>query len=69
MHLFVVPWDGDVLLGMEDIELLNILQINCNTIGTKKEEKGMSYNENKRNAINVGSGHCYANTGPGKGLW
>ena len=40
MHLFIVPGDGHVLLGMLDIELLNILQINWNTIGTKKEEKG-----------------------------
>ena len=55
IHLFLVPGDGDVLLGMLDIEPLNILQINCNTIGTKKEEKGVNYNKNKRNAINAGS--------------
>ena len=60
---FVVPGDGNALLGMPDIELLNIMQINCNTIGTKKEEKGVKDNENKRNAINVGSDQCYANTG------
>ena len=51
---------------MPDIELLNILQINCNTIGTEKAEKGVNYNKEKRNAINVGSEQCYANTGPEK---
>ena len=38
---------------MLDIELLNIMQIHYNTIGTKKEEKGTNYNENKRNVINA----------------
>ena len=55
---FVVPGDGDAILGMADIELLNLLQINCNIIGTKKEEKGMTNNKNKRNTINVGSEQC-----------
>ena len=59
---FVVPGDGDALLGMPYIELLNILQSNCNTLGTKKGEKGMNY-KNKRNAINAGSEQRYANTG------
>ena len=36
---FVVPGYGEVLLGMPDIELLNILHMNCNTVGTEKEEK------------------------------
>ena len=35
---FVVPGDGDALLGMPNIEVLNILQINYNTIGTKRGE-------------------------------
>ena len=47
MHIFVVPQDGDTLLGMPDIELLNILQINCNIIGTKKK-KGANYNEKQK---------------------
>ena len=33
-NLFVVPGNGQALLGMPDIEILNILNINCNTIGT-----------------------------------
>ena len=44
---FVVPGDGDMLLGIQDIELLNILQINCKTIGTKIGETGTNYNEDK----------------------
>ena len=39
---FVVPGDRGALLDMPGIEPLNILQINCNTIGTKKEEKGVN---------------------------
>ena len=58
---FAVQGDGDASLGMPDIELLNILQINCNRRDTKKEKKDMNDNENKRNAINVGSEQCYAN--------
>ena len=61
MHLFVVPRDGDALLDMFDIELLNVLQINCSTISTRKKGKGVKY-ENIRNDINV-SEWCYANTG------
>ena len=60
---FVGPEDEDALLGMSDIKLLNILQINYNTIGTKKEEKSTNSNQNKRNTINVGSEQWYTNTG------
>ena len=54
MHLFLVAGDGDILLDMLNIGLLNILQINCNTIGKEKEEKDVKYNQNKRNTINAG---------------
>ena len=60
MHLFVIVGDRDVLLGMPDIQILNIPQIDWNTIATEKEEKGMNYNKNKMNVINVGSEQCYA---------
>ena len=40
MLFLVVPGYREVLSGMPDIELLNILNINCITIGTEKEEKG-----------------------------
>ena len=36
---FVVQGNGEVSLGMADIELLNMLNINCNTIGIEKEER------------------------------
>ena len=45
---FVVPGNEEALLGMPDIELLNILNINCNTIGTEEEEKGTNCNVSKR---------------------
>ena len=38
IHLFVIPGDGDTF-SMLDMELLNILQINYNTIGTKKRRR------------------------------
>ena len=33
----MVPGNGQALLGMPDIEVLNILTINCNTIGGWKQ--------------------------------
>ena len=32
--LFVVPGNGQALLGMPDTDMLNIININCNTIVT-----------------------------------
>ena len=61
---FVVPGDRDSLLGLPDIELLNILQINCNTIGTEIEKKGTNYTKNKRNVLSRGSEQSYANIDP-----
>ena len=48
---FVVLADAKALLGMPDIEFLNILNINCNTIGTEKDEKGTNCNANKGSTI------------------
>ena len=50
-----------MLLGMPDIELLNILNINCNTIGTEKEEKGANCNVSKYSILSAGSEQCCAN--------
>ena len=44
-----------MFLGMSDIELLNILNINCNTIGTDKEEKGVNCNMRKDSILSAGS--------------
>ena len=38
-NFFVVPGNGQALLGMPDIELLNILTISYHTVGTEKEDK------------------------------
>ena len=47
--------DGEALLGMPDIELLDILNINCNTIGAEKYKKGVNCNANKYSTIDAGS--------------
>ena len=36
---FAIPGNGQVLLVMPDIKLLNILTISCNKIGTAREGK------------------------------
>ena len=61
---FVVLGDREALLGLPDTELLNILNINCNTIGAEKDEKCVNYNANKDSTIDAGSEQCCANTGP-----
>ena len=45
------------------MELLNILNINCNTFGTDKEEKGMNCNKRKDSVLGAGSEQCCAKTG------
>ena len=35
---FVVPGNGQALLGMPDIDMFNIIKINCNTIGTHEND-------------------------------
>ena len=64
MHFFVVPGNGETLLGMPDIELLNLLNINCNTVGTNKEGKGTKGNMRIGSVLNAGNEQCCANTGP-----
>ena len=59
----VVPGNREVLLGMSDIEQLNILNINCNTIGIDKEEKGKNCNMRKGSVFGEGSVQCSVNTG------
>ena len=61
---FVVPGDGEALLEMPDIELLNILNINCNTVDAEKDKKGVNCNTNKNSTIDAGSEQCCANTDP-----
>ena len=53
-----------MLLGMPHIELLNILNINCNTVGTEKEGKGTNSNMRKDSVLGEGNEQCSANTGP-----
>ena len=48
---------------MPDIELLNIENINCNTIGTEKEGKSANCNVSKGSILSAGSEQYCANTG------
>ena len=61
---FVVAGDKEVLLGIPDIELLNILNRNCNTISTNKDEKGANCNASEDSIPSAASEKCSANTGP-----
>ena len=38
-NFFVVPGNGQALLAIPDIEILNILTISCNTIHTEEANK------------------------------
>ena len=60
---FVVWGDGEALSSMPDIELLNILNINCNTIGAENDAKGMNCNVNKDGTMDAGSKQFSANIG------
>ena len=54
-NFFVVPRIGQVLLGMPDIELPNILTSRCNTIGTEKEDRDAKSNTNRQSIHDAGS--------------
>ena len=43
---FVVPGNRQALLGMPDIDRLNIMKINCNTIGTHRNDSADNYSTN-----------------------
>ena len=61
---FVGPGNGEALLAMPDIELLNILNINCNTVVTEKDKKGTNCNMRIDSILGAGSEQCCAITGP-----
>ena len=59
---FVVWGSGQALLGMPDTDMLNIIKINCNTIGTHRND--INYNCSTNTAIHHSSKHVqhYTNT-------
>ena len=61
---FVVLGDGESLIAIPDIELLNISNINYSTIGAEKDKKGANCNANRDSTIDAGSEQQCANTGP-----
>ena len=48
-YFFVVLRNGQALLGMPDIEILDILDINCNTTGTQEADRATKCNTNTDN--------------------
>ena len=61
-NLIVVPGNGQALLGMPDIEILNILTINCLTRGTQKTDGATKCNTNTANSQGWRCEQHYTNT-------
>ena len=49
------------LLGIPDIEILNILTIHCNTIGIVEADKDANHSTNRPVTHGTGNEHFYAN--------
>ena len=61
-NFFVAPGNGQALLGMPDIEILDILTINCNTIGTEEAAKAAKCSVNRAYSKDSGCEQQYTNT-------
>ena len=59
-RFFVIPGDGPALLGMPDIELLNILRVSCEVISEAHES--WMFDLKTREASN--SSHCRTKQNP-----
>ena len=55
-NFLVVPGYRQTLLGMPDMEILNILSVGCNTIGTKEAGRDAKCSTNTPSTHNKGSG-------------
>ena len=58
--------NGQALLSMPDIEILNILSISCNTIGIEEADKDACCSTNTSITNTAGSGQYYTNTETGE---
>ena len=54
-EFFVVPGNRQALLGMPDIDTVNFININCNTIDTQETDRTCNCSTNT--AIHQGSRH------------
>ena len=61
-NFFVVPEIGKALLGMPDIKILDILTINCNTIGTQEPDKADKCSPNTATSQGSGCEQHFTNT-------
>ena len=57
-NFFVVPGNGQVSSGMPDIEILKILTIQCNIIGTEEVDKYTNCSTNRPVTHGAGSKQC-----------
>ena len=57
----VVPGNGQALLGRPDIETLNILTVNCNTIGIEKTHRAAKCSTDTATSQGLGCEHHYTN--------
>ena len=55
MQFLCSLWNGQALLGIPDVILLNILTISCNTMGTEREDKGTDCSTNRCCTYDPGS--------------
>ena len=60
--LFVVPGNRQALLAMLDIEILNTVTTDCNTIGTKETDRDPTCYTNTAIMQGAGCEQCYTNT-------
>ena len=50
-NFFVIPRNGQSLLGMLNLKKLYIITVNCNTIDTQKTDRADKYNTNTDNCL------------------
>ena len=67
LNFFGVPGNRQTLLGMPDIEKLNIFTKHCNTRGIQEGDKDANCSANRPITHGAGSVQCYANAQPETG--
>ena len=61
-NFFVILENGQMLLGMSDIEMLNIWTVNYNTVGTQQADRATKYRTNTDSCQGAGCEQHYSNT-------
>ena len=58
MHIFVVPGNGQALVGMPDLETQDVLRINCNTIDMQTEQQQIHIKKKNRQQCTNNAGEA-----------